>query len=134
MIRKKNRGMIINIFLNRLIMIQLKRIYDSANEDDGYRVLIDRLWPRGLSKGNAKIDLWMKDIAPSTELRKWFHHDPDKWEEFQELYKEELSNNKDLLDQLLKLEKYNNKLTLLYSAKDRKRNQAVVLLQLLSSI
>ncbi|SRR5690554_623968 len=134
MIRKKNRGMIINIFLNRLIMIQLKRIYDSANEDDGYRVLIDRLWPRGLSKGNAKIDLWMKDIAPSTELRKWFHHDPDKWEEFQELYKEELSNNKDLLDQLLKLEKDNNKLTLLYSAKDRERNQAVVLLQLLSSI
>ena len=126
--------MIINIFLNRLIMIQLKRIYDSANDDDGYRVLIDRLWPRGLSKGNAKIDLWMKDIAPSTELRKWFHHDPDKWEEFQELYKEELSNNKDLLDQLLKLEKYNNKLTLLYSAKDRKRNQAVVILQLLSSI
>lgn len=126
--------MIINIFLNRLIMIQLKRIYDSANEDDGYRVLIDRLWPRGLSKGNAKIDLWMKDIAPSTELRKWFHHDPDKWEEFQELYKEELSNNKDLLDQLLKLEKYNNKLTLLYSAKDRERNQAVVILQLLSSI
>lgn len=134
MIRKKNRGMIINIFLNRLIMIQLKRIYDSANEDDGYRVLMDRLWPRGLSKGNAKIDLWMKDIAPSTELRKWFHHDPDKWEEFQELYKEELSNNKDLLDQLLKLEKDNNKLTLLYSAKDRERNQAVVLLQLLSSI
>ncbi len=134
MIRKKNRGMIINIFLNRLIMIQLKRIYDSANEDDGYRVLIDRLWPRGLSKGNAKIDLWMKDIAPSTELRKWFHHDPDKWEEFQELYKEELSNNKDLLDQLLKLEKDNNKLTLLYSAKDRERNQAVVILQLLSSI
>lgn len=134
MIRKKDRGMIINIFLNRLIMIQLKRIYDSANEDDGYRVLIDRLWPRGLSKGNAKIDLWMKDIAPSTELRKWFHHDPDKWEEFQELYKEELSNNKDLLDQLLKLEKDNNKLTLLYSAKDRERNQAVVLLQLLSSI
>lgn len=134
MIRKKNRGMIIYIFLNRLIMIQLKRIYDSANEDDGYRVLIDRLWPRGLSKGNAKIDLWMKDIAPSTELRKWFHHDPDKWEEFQELYKEELSNNKDLLDQLLKLEKDNNKLTLLYSAKDRERNQAVVLLQLLSSI
>lgn len=134
MIRKKDRGMIINIFLNRLIMIQLKRIYDSANDDDGYRVLIDRLWPRGLSKGNAKIDLWMKDIAPSTELRKWFHHDPDKWEEFQELYKEELSNNKDLLDQLLKLEKDNNKLTLLYSAKDRERNQAVVLLQLLSSI
>lgn len=126
--------MIINIFLNRLIMIQLKRIYDSANDDDGYRVLIDRLWPRGLSKGNAKIDLWMKDIAPSTELRKWFHHDPDKWEEFQELYKEELSNNKDLLDQLLKLEKDNNKLTLLYSAKDRERNQAVVILQLLSSI
>lgn len=134
MIRKKDRGMIINIFLNRLIMIQLKRIYDSANDDDGYRVLIDRLWPRGLSKGNAKIDLWMKDIAPSTELRKWFHHDPDKWEEFQELYKEELSNNKDLLDQLLKLEKDNNKLTLLYSAKDRERNQAVVILQLLSSI
>lgn len=115
-------------------MIQIKRTYDPVTEDDGYRVLIDRLWPRGLSKENAKIDFWMKEIAPSTELRKWFHHDPDKWEEFQKLYKEELSNNKDLLAQLLKLEKDNNKVTLLYSAKDRGKNQAVVLIDVLRTV
>jgi uncharacterized protein YeaO (DUF488 family) len=86
-------------------MIQVKRIYDSVTEDDGYRVLIDRLWPRGFSKEDAKVDLWMKEIAPSTELRKWFHHDPDKWMEFQQRYKDELVNKKELIDQLLKLEK-----------------------------
>ncbi|MDD4777427.1 MAG: DUF488 domain-containing protein [Fermentimonas sp.] len=112
-------------------MIQLKRIYDRTSDDDGCRVLIDRLWPRGVSKDNAKIDLWMKEIAPSTELRKWFHHDPDKWTEFQQLYKDELSNKKDLIDQLLKLEKENSNLTLIYSAKDRERNQGMVLKEVL---
>jgi uncharacterized protein YeaO (DUF488 family) len=112
-------------------MIQVKRIYDSVTEDDGYRVLIDRLWPRGFSKEDAKVDLWMKEIAPSTELRKWFHHDPDKWMEFQQRYKDELVNKKELIDQLLKLEKEKKVITLLFSAKDREKNQAMVLIEFL---
>ena len=123
--------MIINIFLNRLIMLKVKRIYDPASEDDGYRVLIDRLWPRGVSKENANIDLWMKEIAPSTELRKWFHHDLDKWEEFQQRYTVELSNKKDLIDQLLKLKEEYKSITFIYSAKDREKNQAMVLIEVL---
>jgi uncharacterized protein YeaO (DUF488 family) len=106
-------------------------IYDSVTEDDGYRVLIDRLWPRGFSKEDAKVDLWMKEIAPSTELRKWFHHDPDKWMEFQQRYKDELVNKKELIDQLLKLEKEKKVITLLFSAKDREKNQAMVLIEVL---
>lgn len=112
-------------------MIQVKRIYDSVTEDDGYRVLTDRLWPRGFSKEDAKVDLWMKEIAPSTELRKWFHHDPDKWMEFQQRYKDELVNKKELIDQLLKLEKEKKVITLLFSAKDREKNQAMVLIEVL---
>jgi uncharacterized protein YeaO (DUF488 family) len=112
-------------------MIQVKRIYDSVTEDDGYRVLIDRLWPRGFSKEDAKVDLWMKEIAPSTELRKWFHHDPDKWMEFQQRYKDELVNKKELIDQLLKLEKEKKVITLLFSAKDREKNQAMILIEVL---
>lgn len=112
-------------------MIQVKRIYDSVTEDDGYRVLTDRLWPRGFSKEDAKVDLWMKDIAPSTELRKWFDHDPDKWMEFQQRYKDELVNKKELIDQLLKLEKEKKVITLLFSAKDREKNQAMVLIEVL---
>lgn len=112
-------------------MIQVKRIYDSVTEDDGYRVLIDRLWPRGFSKEDAKVDLWMKEIAPSTELRKWFHHDPDKWMEFQQRYKDELVNKKALIDQILKLEKEKKVITLLFSAKDREKNQAMVLIEVL---
>lgn len=115
-------------------MIQIKRIYNPASEDDGYRVLVDRLWPRGLSKENAKIDLWMKEIAPSSELRKWFNHEADKWEEFQKRYKEELKDKKDFLVQILKLEEENKKVTLLFGAKDQERNQAVVILQGLSSV
>ena len=112
-------------------MIQVKRIYDSVTEDDGYRVLIDRSWPRGISKEDAKVDLWMKEIAPSTELRKWFHHDPDKWMEFQQRYKDELVNKKELIDQLLKLEKEKKVITLLFSAKDREKNQAMILIEVL---
>lgn len=112
-------------------MIQVKRIYDSVTEDDGYRVLIDRLWPRGFSKEDAKVDLWMKEIAPSTELRKWFDHDPDKWMEFQQRFKDELVNKKELIDQLLNLEKEKKVITLLFSAKDREKNQAMVLIEVL---
>lgn len=114
-------------------MIKIKCVYDAASEDDGYRILIDRLWPRGVSKEKAKIDLWMKDIAPSTELRKWFNHDPYKWEEFQKRYEEELLDKKDLIVQIQKLEKENKNVALIYSAKDTERNQAVVLIEFLGT-
>ncbi len=115
-------------------MIQIKRIYDSASDDDGYRVLVDRLWARGVSKENARIDQWMKEIAPSTELRKWFGHEVDKWSEFKARYKKELSEKEDLLNEIKNLEKEHKKITLLYSAKDTEHNQAVVLLSALKSM
>lgn len=112
-------------------MIKLKRAYDTATKDDGFRVLVDRLWPRGISKEKAHLDLWMKDIAPSTTLRKWFGHDPKKWEGFQEKYKKELIENKGLVNQLKELERKHKVLTLVYGAKDIGHNEAVVLVDLL---
>ncbi len=113
-------------------MFKLRRVYDSFDKADGYRVLVDRLWPRGLSKEKAKVDLWMKEIAPSTELRQWFHHDPTKWSVFEVKYKDELKSKKDLLEKLQDLEKKHSTVTLLYGAKDSEYNQAVVLESLLS--
>lgn len=112
-------------------MIKIKRIYEEAAQSDGYRILIDRLWPRGVSKEKAKIDLWLKEIAPTTELRKWFNHEPEKWEEFQKRYKKELSQNKDLIKQLNSLEKEHKTITLLYAAKDSEHANAKVLLKVL---
>lgn len=115
-------------------MIQIKRIYEVPGEDDGYRILVDRLWARGLSKDAARVDLWMKEIAPSTALRKWFHHDAGKWEEFTDRYRMELSEKKEMLQEVLTLEKTHKKVTLLYSAKDTTHNQAVVLLEMINTI
>lgn len=112
-------------------MIHIKRIYETPGDHDGYRILVDRLWPRGLSKENAHVDRWMKEIAPSTELRKWFHHEPEKWKEFEQRYWIELSDKKEVLTEVLNLEKEHKKVTLLYSAKDTLRNQAVVLQEIL---
>lgn len=112
-------------------MIHIKRIYETPGDHDGYRILVDRLWPRGLSKENAHVDRWMKEIAPSTELRKWFHHEPEKWKEFEQRYRIELSDKKEVLTEVLNLEKEHKKVTLLYSAKDTLRNQAVVLQEIL---
>lgn len=112
-------------------MIQLKRVYEPYSEKDGYRVLVDRLWPRGVSKEKAHLSLWLKEIAPSTQLRKWFGHDPKKWEEFMKRYKEELVNKKELTTQLKNLEKEHKQMTLLYGAKDTEHNEALVLLELL---
>lgn len=81
-------------------MIKIKRIYDPATDDDGKRILIDRLWPRGLKKDDAKIDEWIKDIAPSDELRKWFSHDPSKWDDFRKKYKKELNQKADLAERI----------------------------------
>jgi uncharacterized protein YeaO (DUF488 family) len=112
-------------------MIKVKRIYDHYDKEDGYRILVDRLWPRGISKEKAQVDLWLKEIAPSTELRKWFGHDPERWEEFEKRYKKELENKSDLLLQLKELKNSHKQITLLYGARDTEHNQAIVLLQML---
>lgn len=106
----------------------LKRVYENPESTDGRRVLVDRLWPRGLTKEKAKVDLWLKEIAPSTLLRKWFNHDPKKWEEFQLRYINELKKNKTNVSELQDLIS-KGKVTLLYSAKDQKHNEAIVLLK-----
>lgn len=108
-------------------MIKLKRIYDKAETGDGLRILVDRLWPRGMSKTKAKVDLWLKDLAPTYALRKWFNHEPKKWPEFQKRYKAELKQNKAATSELRKLIKIHKIVTLLYGAKDTEHNQAVVI-------
>jgi uncharacterized protein YeaO (DUF488 family) len=112
-------------------MIKVKRIYELPQEEDGSRILVDRLWPRGLQKGKAKIDLWLKEIAPSDDLRKWFAHDPKKWEEFKKKYEKELVKKQELLDEIRKEEKEKGTATFLYSAKDTEHNNAVALKALL---
>lgn len=114
-----------------MVQVQLKRIYEPPQKSDGYRVLVDRVWPRGLSKDDAQIDLWMKDIAPSTALRKWFNHDPARWVGFQEKYRAELRELGDKLDELRDRAK-KEPVTLLYGAKDTEHNQAVVLRDVLA--
>lgn len=106
--------------------IIIKRVYAEPSSEDGKRILVDRLWPRGLSKEKACVDLWLKDIAPSTELRKWFGHEPSKWSEFKQRYVHELQANSEAV-QTLKAELNKGKVTLVYGAKDEKYNDAVVL-------
>jgi uncharacterized protein YeaO (DUF488 family) len=113
-------------------MFVAKRVYEPAAKDDGFRVLVDRLWPRGLTKTKAHVDLWLKEIAPSPELRNWFGHEPEKWPEFQKRYLAEL--NHEAFARLRKLEKEHKKVTLLYGAKSEERNQAVALLKILGSV
>lgn len=111
--------------------IQIKRVYEKPSKTDGYRVLVDRLWPRGVSKEKAHLDLWLKEIAPSTELRKWFGHIPSKWEEFEKRYTKELQENQELIQQLKDLEKKYKQVTLLYGARDTEHNEAVLLKEFL---
>ncbi len=111
-------------------MIRLKRAYEKPHADDGERILVDRLWPRGLTKQKARIDLWMKGIAPSSELRKWFGHDPSKWEEFQRRYTAELRQHADLIKEL-KRKARGATVTLIYAARDEAHNEAVVLKEFL---
>jgi len=108
--------------------IAIKRAYEQPSADDGFRILVDRLWPRGLSKKDAHIDLWLKDIAPSAELRKWFAHDPTRWAEFQRRYRAELKQKNQLLD-TIKAQARKTRVTLIYGAKDEEHNDAVVLLE-----
>ncbi len=111
-------------------MIRTKRAYDPPSKSDGKRILIDRLWPRGIKKEDAKIDEWIRDAAPSTELRKWFSHDPAKWNEFRRRYKDELKERADLLQRLRK-ESRKGTITLVFAAKDSDHANAVVLKEVL---
>jgi uncharacterized protein YeaO (DUF488 family) len=106
--------------------LRLKRAYEPATPDDGFRILIDRLWPRGVSKAEAKLDDWMKDVAPSTKLRQWFGHDPSRWAEFQRRYRGELRQHSQELNHIRALVKKQT-VTLIYSAHDEAHNDAVVL-------
>ena len=112
--------------------VKIKRVYEPPASDDGYRVLVDRIWPRGISKQKADVTLWLKTIAPSTELRKWFAHSPDRWQEFRRRYLRELNSKDDELVIIRDKLRTTRNLTLVFSAKDTKHNQAVVLLEYLS--
>jgi uncharacterized protein YeaO (DUF488 family) len=107
-------------------MIKIKRIYDAPSDDDGSRILVDRLWPRGLSKEKARVDLWLKEIAPSNELRKWYAHDPKKWAEFRKKYFNDLDTKRELVNQIVQKMKEGD-VSLLYSSKEEKINNAVAL-------
>ena len=111
-------------------MIRLKRVYERPSQDDGFRLLVERLWPRGRSKPDAQIDLWLKEIAPSPELRKWYQHDPARWDEFKQRYLAELKQNPVMADMLHVL-RDNKVVTFIFAAKDEERNSARVLKEFL---
>ncbi|HME94440.1 MAG TPA: DUF488 domain-containing protein [Methylomirabilota bacterium] len=113
-------------------MIRVKRVYEKPSRDDGFRVLVDRLWPRGVTKERAALSLWLKDVAPSAELRKWFGHDPARWKGFQARYRKELAGRKDAL-KLLRQKARERTVTLLYGARDEEHNEARVLKKVLES-
>jgi uncharacterized protein YeaO (DUF488 family) len=117
--------------LKELIMtVRIKRIYEPAAKSDGYRILVDRLWPRGIKKADAHFDKWLKEVAPTNELRKWFSHDPEKWKQFITKYHSELKGS-DAFKELRSLVKEHKTVTLLYGAKDEEHNQAEALRQFL---
>lgn len=112
-------------------MIKIKRVYDKVDIHDGLRILVDRLWPRGIRRSSQNIDLWLKDVAPSTELRKWFMHQPNKWESFKKKYEAELKDSK-ALAKLVDIALTTDTITMLYSTKDTEHNNALVLLKVLN--
>jgi len=112
-------------------LIKTKRIYESPAREDGFRILVDKLWPRGIRKEKTKIDLWLREIAPSDDLRKWFSHDPQKWEKFKTKYEKQLAARQEFLQKIRQIKKEKGNVTLLYSARDTERNNAVVLLAVL---
>ena len=107
-------------------MLKTKRVYEDSADSDGFRILTERLWPRGVSKERAQLDQWMKGVAPSHELRKWFDHDPEKWEEFKERYRKELFGS-EYVEELLDIIKKNESVTLIYASKDEEHNSTVLL-------
>lgn len=118
---------------SKRITIRIKRVYDEWDKGDGRRILVDRLWPRGLSKEKARVDGWMKEIAPSTELRRWYGHDPDKWAEFKKRYAKELDANHDAVDEVVAVVRA-GVVTFLYSSREDQRNNAVALKEYIESI
>jgi uncharacterized protein YeaO (DUF488 family) len=115
-----------------LAMIKIKRVYDAVEAGDGRRYLVDRLWPRGIKKLALNIDGWIKEAAPSTELRQWFHHDPSRWNEFRLRYFAELESEPEAWEPIAELQR-NGTVTLLYSAKDTDHNHAIVLMEFLNA-
>ena len=113
-------------FFSCVMKIKLKRIYDKASKEDGLRILVDRLWPRGVAKTDALVDIWLKGIAPSNELRKWFNHDPEKWDEFKSRYFSELHKNSELVADLIESAK-KGPITLIFSTKETRFNNATAL-------
>jgi uncharacterized protein YeaO (DUF488 family) len=113
--------------------IQIKRVYAPPGEKDGFRILVDRLWPRGVKKTEANVDKWMKDVAPGNALRKWFNHEPGKWESFSKKYRAELKKSDAVQDLIGEIKKH-TRVTLLYGAKDEAHNQAVVLQQYIKEL
>jgi uncharacterized protein YeaO (DUF488 family) len=113
--------------------IRVKMVYDEPSGDDGFRVLVDRFWPRGMKKVDVRVDLWLPDVAPSTALRKWFSHDPSKWEEFKRCYFVELDGKREVIKGLVEIARKGT-LTLLFSARDVEHNQAVALREYLVSL
>lgn len=117
--------------------VNIKRIYEDAAKNDGVRILVDRVWPRGVSKEDASLDHWLKEVGPTSELRKWFGHDPEKYEEFKDRYKEELKSGdqQEALENLKEITKEHNKnVTLLFAAKDEWYNQARVLKEIIDHV
>jgi uncharacterized protein YeaO (DUF488 family) len=113
--------------------VQIKRVYEPFATTDGFRVLVDRIWPRGINKETAHADVWLKEVAPSTALRKWFNHEPGKWPEFTRKYTAELKRS-DAMEQLLDIIRKHKKVTLLYSAHDEQHNQALVLQEFIKPV
>ena len=113
-------------------MYRIKRIYEPAAKSDGYRILVERLWPRGVTKAKADLHDWLKDVAPSSDLRRWYDHDLTRWDEFKERYRAELADRQDLLDQLRALHT-RGQVTLVFAAKDEQRSSASVLRDFLDS-
>lgn len=111
--------------------VKTKRIYEKPEGNDGFRILVDRLWPRGLTKEKAEIDLWLKEVAPSDELRKWFGHNASRWREFSKRYRNELKAKPDLLKSLMDVIEKKNEVTFLFAASDEQHNNAVALKQLI---
>ena len=114
-------------------MIKLKRAYEAPSEEDGVRILVERLWPRGISKEKAKIDEWLKELSPSPALRKWFGHDPEKWEEFQKRYRNELDQNQEMAKDL-KRRARGKTVTFVYAARDEEHNSARLLKEYISKL
>ncbi|NTJ61870.1 DUF488 domain-containing protein [Agrobacterium rhizogenes] len=112
--------------------LRIKRIYEPADDGDGKRILVDRLWPRGISKNDAHIDAWVKDVAPSAELRHWFGHDPKKWDEFRRRYQDELKKNSKAVEELRE-QIGQSTATLLYGARDTEHNNAIVLMNFIAN-